>query len=103
MLLPFPECCHCLLNRGLPEAHPVTRFDLSEKRKVCADHGGYFSVAPCDGLHKKDDGLAVSWDLNCTGRNALGDNGIPQALFPKLIIRVYFGFGIVSLSLISSS
>ena len=82
MVFTFPERHNCLLHGNLPEFHSVTWLDLPEKRNVCADHGGYFPVPACDGLHKKDDGLAVSGDLNRTRDNAFGDNGISQVLFP---------------------
>ncbi len=73
-----PRFCHGYLL----ESHSITGLDLGKKREVCADHGGYFPVAACNGLHKEDDGLAVSWNLNRTGHNAFGDNGVCQAPFP---------------------
>src|SRR5512147_2648188 len=80
MVLAFLERSHCLLHRNLLESHPVTGFNLTEKRKVCGDDGSHFPVAASDGLYKQNDGLTVSRNLNRAGHNPFRDNGIAQFL-----------------------
>jgi len=81
MVLGFLEGHHRLFHKNLLKSYSVTGFDLPEKREVCTDDGGDFPVAACDRLHKEDDRLRISGNLDRTRRNTLGDNGISQVLF----------------------